>query len=180
MQARFVLFIILTIIFTSICSYAAEVKEADLAGSWYTSSRAELENQLKSYLDKANPEKTDGRILAIIVPHAGYAYSGPVAAYSFKATQDKGIKTVIVVGFSHRKFFDGIAIYDKGSWRTPLGDIQIDETLAKEIEKNPRVRFNPDLFKEENSVEMQIPFIQTSLKDVKIIHLVKLQRMKKR
>lgn len=150
-------------------SCAAEIKEADLAGSWYTSSKAELENQLKGYLDAANPETIDGPILAVIVPHAGYAYSGPVAAYSFKAIQGKGIKTVIVVGFSHRKFFDGIAIYDKGSWKTPLGNIQIDETLAKEIMKNPKVRFNPDLFREENSVEMQIPFIQTALKGVKIV-----------
>lgn len=153
-------------------SCAAEVKESDLAGSWYTSSKAELENQLKGYLDAADPETIDGRILAVIMPHAGYAYSGPVAAYGFKAIQGKGIKTVIVMGFSHRKFFDGIAIYDKGSWKTPLGNIQIDDTLAKEIMKNPRVRFNPGLFREENSVEMQIPFIQAALKGVKIVPIV--------
>jgi len=140
---------------------AAEVKEADLAGSWYPASKTQLESQLKGYLDAAKPEKIDGKILAIIVPHAGYLYSGPVAAYGYEAVEDKGIKTVIILGFSHRKFFDGIAIYDRGSWRTPLGDIQIDELLAKEIiSKNPRVRFNPDLFIEENSVEMQVPFIQ--------------------
>ncbi|MBI5213375.1 MAG: AmmeMemoRadiSam system protein B [Nitrospirae bacterium] len=142
-------------------SYAAEVKEADLAGSWYTASKAGLEKELKGYLDAANPEKIDGQIAAIIVPHAGYTYSGPVAAYGYKAVQDKGIKTVIILGFSHRKYFDGIAIYDKGVWKTPLGEIHIDEALAKEIiAKNPRVKFNPDLFKEENSVEMQVPFIQ--------------------
>ena len=159
---KLILFFVFTafIFGTSLCANAAEVKEADLAGSWYPASKTELENQLKGYLDAANPPKIDGQILAVIVPHAGYAYSGPVAAYSFKAVQDKGIKTVIIVGFSHRKLFNGIAIYDKGSWRTPLGDIQIDETLAKEIEKNPRVKFNPDLFREENSVEMQVPFVQ--------------------
>jgi AmmeMemoRadiSam system protein B/AmmeMemoRadiSam system protein A len=161
MRLAAILFIIPIIIFTSICSYAADVKNADLAGSWYPASKTQLENQLKSYLDAANPPKVEGKILAVIVPHAGYPYSGPIAAYGYKAIQNKGIKTVIVIGFSHRQYFDGIAIYDRGYWRTPLGDIQIDEVLAKDIEaKNPHVLFNPNLFKEENSVEMQIPFIQ--------------------
>src|SRR3989338_7908705 len=151
-------------------SCAVEVKEADLAGSWYASSKAELENQLKGYLNAANPEKIDGPILAVIAPHAGYAYSGPVAAYSYKAVENKGIRTVIILGFSHRKFFDGIAVYDKGSWRTPLGDIQINEPLAKEIiSKNPRVQSNPALFREENSVEMQIPLIQMALKGADMV-----------
>ena len=155
--------IITFLVFASCISHASQVKSADLAGSWYPASKAQLESQIKSYLEVANPEKIDGQIVALIAPHAGYIYSGPVAAYGYKAVQGKGIKTVILIGFSHQKFFDGIAIYDRGSWRTPLGDIQIDEVLAKEIEKNPRVKFNPDLFKEENSVEMQIPFIQVAL-----------------
>jgi AmmeMemoRadiSam system protein B/AmmeMemoRadiSam system protein A len=150
----------------------AEVKDSDLAGSWYPASKPELENQLKSYMDAANPEKIEGRILAIISPHAGYIYSGPVAAYGYKAVQGRGIKTVILIGFSHKKRFDGIAAYDRGSWRTPLGDIQIDEALAKEIvSANPRVKFNPGLFDRENSVEMQVPFIQLALGDVKLVPL---------
>jgi MEMO1 family protein len=168
MKKCFILLLVISLVAIS-SSYAAEVKEADLAGSWYPASKAELESQLKGYLDAANPPNVNGRIFAIISPHAGYPYSGPVAAYGYKAVQNKGIKTVIILGFSHRKFFDGIAIYDNGSWRTPLGDIQIDEALAKEIEKNARIKFNPDLFKEENSVEMQVPFIQMALKDVKIV-----------
>ncbi len=165
------LFIISIIILASIISSrAAEVKEADLAGTWYPASKAQLESQLKSYLDAANPQNLGDDIIAIIVPHASYAYSGPVAAYGFKAIAGKGKKTVILIGFSHRRYFDGIAIYDRGSWRTPLGDIEIDEVLAKEIEsKNARVLFNPDLFREENSVEMQVPFIQMALKDAKIV-----------
>lgn len=135
------------ILTASICSHAADFKESDLAGTWYPASKAQLEHLLKSYLDAATPQNIDGPILAVITPHAGYQYSGPVAAYSFKAIEDKGIKTVILIGFSHRQYFDGIAIYDRSFWRTPLGDIQIDESLAKEIEsKNGRVSFNPGLF----------------------------------
>jgi AmmeMemoRadiSam system protein B/AmmeMemoRadiSam system protein A len=165
-----ILLLVFAVLFTPIQSYAANVKDADLAGSWYTASKAELESQLKSYLDAANPPKIDGDIIAVIVPHAGYVYSGPVAAYSYKALVGRSIKTVIIIGFSHRRYFDGIAIYDRGSWRTPLGDIQIDEELAKEIEsKNPRIKFNPELFSDENSVEMQVPFIQAALGNIKIV-----------
>ncbi len=154
----------------STLSFAAEVKEADLAGSWYPSSKAQLENQLKNYLDAANPEKIDGQILAIIVPHAGYIYSGPVAAYGYKAIKDKGIKTVIILGFTHRKHLDGVSVYGGDFWKTPLGETAIDTAMAKTITSaNPRFRFQKELFDNENSVEMQIPFIQAVLGDVKIV-----------
>ena len=147
-----------------------DVKEADLAGSWYPSSDQELQTMLQGYLDKANPEKVEGQIFAIISPHAGYQFSGPVAAYGFKLARNQNIKTVIIIGFSHRKFFDGISVYAKGIWRTPLGDSSIDEPLAAAIiAANPRIHFESGLFTEENSVEMQIPFIQMVFKDARIV-----------
>lgn len=149
---------------------ATDVKKADLAGSWYPDSKTELESQLRSYMESANPENIEGDIISIIVPHAGYIYSGPVAAYGFKAIQEKGFKTVVLIGFSHRKHFDGIAIYDRGRWSTPVGDIEIDEDLARAIaSKYPRIIFNPEIFREENSVEMEVPFIKMFLKDAKMV-----------
>jgi hypothetical protein len=163
-------FLLLTILLVISLSYAAEVKEADLAGSWYPASKTELEGQLKSYLDAAKPENIDGNILAIIVPHAGYDYSGPVAAYGYKAVANKGIRTVIVLGFSHRKYLDGISVYGGDSWKTPLGEIPVDTAMTQKIiASNPRFRFQKELFDDENSVEMQIPFIQTALKEAKIV-----------
>ncbi len=151
-------------------SFSQEIKEADLAGSWYPGSKAALQAMLDGYLKQSEPEKVEGDILAIISPHAGYQFSGPVAAYGFNAVKDRGFKTAIVLGFSHRQHFEGISIYDRGSFRTPLGDITIDEVLAKEIiSKNKRLRFEKTIFEGENSVEMQIPFIQAALKDVKIV-----------
>ena len=181
-------------------SHAAEVKEADLAGSWYPASKAQLEDQLKGYLDAANPENIEGRILAIIVPHAGYAYSGPVAAYGYKAVMNndkegsrvppspglrrtskgsafakasadrQGAKTVIVLGFSHRQYLDGVSVYGGDFWKTPLGEIAVDTAMAGMIiSSNPRFRFQKELFDDENSLEMQIPFIQMALNDVKIV-----------
>ena len=162
--------ILIPLLLISALAFAAGVKNADLAGSWYPSSATELRNQLQGYLDSANPEKVDGDVFAVISPHAGYQFSGPVAAYGFKALRDRDIKTVVIVGFGHRKFFDGISVYDRGSWRTPLGEIKIDEKLARQIvSSNKRIRYEPTLFDEENSVEMQVPFVQMVFKDAMIV-----------
>ena len=162
--------IILLVLFFTSTIFAMDIKNSDLAGTWYPRNKAELTTLLESYLNSANPDKMSGQIFAIISPHAGYQFSGPVAAYGFKAVQGKDIKTVIIIGFSHRQYFDGISVYSKGAWRTPLGDLPIDEDLARQlISKNKRIRFEPGLFDGENSVEMQIPFIQIAFKSVKIV-----------
>ncbi len=161
---------ILVSFFSTTTLYAMEIKKSDLSGSWYPDNKAKLSAMLGSYLDSASPGKIGGDIFAVISPHAGYQFSGPVAAYGFKAVQDRGIKTVIVIGFSHRKHFNGISVYSRGSWRTPLGDVKIDEKLADMlISQSKRLVFEPRLFDDENSVEMQVPFIQYALKDVKIV-----------
>jgi len=149
---------------------AADVKNADLAGSWYSASGPALERELKGYLDAASPEKIEGRIFAIISPHAGYQFSGPVAAYAFKSVQEMKVKTVIVIGFSHRRGFDGISVYDKGSFRTPLGEIPVDTKLAASLEgQSARISFYPAAFGEENSVEMMVPFVQLIFKGASIV-----------
>lgn len=165
---RIILIVIL--LASAIAVFAADVKEADLAGSWYPADRAELAALLEGYLDNADPEKIEGQIFAIISPHAGYQFSGTVAAYGFKAAKGLGIKTVIVLGFAHRKSFDGISVYAAGTLRTPIGEIRVDEELAARIiSESPRIRFEPGLFDSENSVELQIPFAQIVFKDARIV-----------
>jgi MEMO1 family protein len=162
--------IIFLVLFFSTLAFAADVKNVDLAGSWYPLNPSQLRNQLQGYLDSANPEKVAGDVFAVISPHAGYQFSGPAAAYGFKALQGRDIKTVVIVGFGHRRFFDGISVYDRGSWRTPLGEIKIDEKLARQIMSfNKRIRYEPALFGEENSVEMEVPFVQMVFKDAMIV-----------
>lgn len=160
----------LLISFFASAVFAGDVKDADLAGSWYPASKTELSVLLQGYLDAANPDKIPGRPFAIIVPHAGYQFSGPVAAYGYKAAANPGIKTVILLGFSHRKPFEGISIYDRGSFRTPLGEIAVDADLARDIaSRSGRISFRPEFFSDENSVEMQIPFIQKVFNGAKIV-----------
>jgi len=163
---------ILILLFASI-TFASDVKDADLAGTWYPRDKTELQGLIQSYLAAANPEDIEARPFAIICPHAGYQFSGPVAAYGFRAMRDKGIKTVILIGFSHRRPFDGISIYDKGAFATPLGEIKIEEELAAEIKNtSSRISYRPDVFKDENSIETQVPFIQAVFKNAQIVPIV--------
>ena len=151
-------------------TYAEDVKKADLAGKWYPFYKTEIRDMILRYFDLATPPAVKGRIFAIISPHAGYQFSGPVAAYGFKAAQHQDVKTVVIIGFSHRKYSDSISVYDRGFWETPLGKIAVDEVLARQIiSKNSRIKFDPSLFSDENSVEMQVPFVQMAFKDAKIV-----------
>ena len=161
--------VIVSFLITSL-AFAADVKDADLAGRWYPSSKQELIKLLDGYLASADPEKLDAPLLALISPHAGYKFSGPIAAYGYKLAQGRGIRTVIIIGFSHEKQFDGISIYDRGSFNTLLGSVPVNTELAVSIEaQNKRIYFYPEAFKGENSIEMQIPFIQAAFKDAAIV-----------
>lgn len=148
----------------------AEIRRSDLAGTWYSPSKVELSAELKSYLDKAEPEAIEEKIIGLISPHAGFSYSGPVAAYGYKAIQGQDIKTVIIVGFSHRKYYDGIALLDGEGFSTSLGVVGIDNEITKELtEKNQKIISMPEAFSGENSIEMQIPFLQMVLKDFRLV-----------
>jgi len=154
-------------------SSASDVKSADLAGSWYPASKSELRTMLEGYIFDAPDEKIEGKILALISPHAGYQFSGPVAAYGFKSIIGLPIKTVIVLGFSHKGYFDGVSVYNKGSFSTPLGVIKVDEKFADSIiASDKKISFRPEPFESENSVEMQLPFIQIALPGAKIVPVI--------
>ncbi|MDD5681577.1 MAG: AmmeMemoRadiSam system protein B, partial [Candidatus Omnitrophica bacterium] len=162
--------IIVFLILMPIIVLAADVKDADLAGSWYPASKDILSSVLDSYLKQAKVEPVNGDVTAIIVPHAGLMYSGPVAAYSYKAVENRNYKTVIILGFCHRKSFDGISVYKDGYFNTPLGGLPVDSQFASALmARNKKITFYPEAFKDENSLEMQLLFIKKVLPDVKIV-----------
>ncbi len=169
---RIVLFSIILLFFTlSPClGLALDIKDTDLSGSWYSSNGLILSNQIKKYLNKAQPKPIEGEIIAIISPHAGLKYSGPVAAYSFKAVKEKKVDTIILVGFSHRKNYDAIALLNKDGIKTPLGIIYSDkELIGKLIDAHKKIIDEPDVFEGENSLELILPFIQISFPEAKIV-----------
>ncbi len=147
-----------------VLSYAQEVKEPNVAGSFYPDSPQELSQMLDNFIDSANPQAEEGRIFALISPHAGYGFSGGVAALGYKLIKDKPYKTIIVIGPSHYYSFSGVSIYPEGAFRTPLGDLEIDKEFTQRLlYKDKDIFFEPGAFEKEHSVEVQLPFLQKVL-----------------
>jgi AmmeMemoRadiSam system protein B/AmmeMemoRadiSam system protein A len=146
-----------------------------VAGSWYTDDPVELRQEITSYLQSASIEPLSGyggRIYGVISPHAGYRYSGKVAAHSYKALQGKAIKRVIVLGPSHYLPLRGIALPDASQWKTPLGEIEIDNASIETLKGNPLFETRNDAFTREHSLDMQMPFLQIVAPQAKIVPLV--------
>lgn len=149
---------------------AENIKEPSVAGIFYPSGREELTETVENYLSNAKKGKSEGQIIAIISPHAGYRYSGQVAAYGYNEIRGSGIRNVVLIGPSHHAGFRGASVYMKGKFRTPLGDVEINEKLAKELlNETADVRFYPGAFEKEHSLEVQLPFLQSALKEFKIV-----------
>ena len=111
--------------------------------------------------------------MALVVPHAGYVYSGQTAAVAYKLLTGASYDTVVLIGPYHRAFFPGASIWRSGAWKTPLGDVAIDEALAGAIVKeNKDFEFTDDAHLAEHSLETQIPFLQRSLKNFKIVPIL--------
>ncbi|MDD4879763.1 MAG: AmmeMemoRadiSam system protein B, partial [Candidatus Omnitrophica bacterium] len=152
----------------------ADIQKPAVAGSFYPAESVLLAGQINNYLNDAKPEPVNGNIIALISPHAGYIYSGPVAAYAYKAISGKQYDTIVVIGISHHVLFDGVAYLEKDFYRTPLGDVPIDLEFTRKLaraEKNVLCK-NPHAFEEEHSAEVEIPFLQMSVKDFKIVVLL--------
>lgn len=140
-------------------------REPVVAGQFYPADAVELKNMLNLLFAKAIPKSTDD-VIAIITPHAGYIYSGIVAATSFNQIDGtKNYKTIFIIGSSHNAAFDGASIYNKGNFVTPLGIVEVDIPLAnKLIKENDILRINADAHLHEHSIEVELPFLQTVMK----------------
>jgi AmmeMemoRadiSam system protein B/AmmeMemoRadiSam system protein A len=151
----------------------AETKEPSVAGTFYPAEKNILKGSVEGFLSKVENKNQSGRLVAIISPHAGYMYSGQVAAYGYKNIEGSDIKKVILIGPSHHVSFKGASVYTKGNFKTPLGNVKIDEKLAGDLlNENADVRFYPEAFEKEHSIEVQLPFLQTVLKDFTIVPIL--------
>jgi len=152
---------------------SSQTRKPAVAGQFYPGNKKELSLLVDEYLNNVKLPKLDGNIRAIIVPHAGYEYSGQVAAYAYKAIQRQDIKRVILIGNSHQEYFDGVSVWNSGYFRTPLGDIEIDDDFAKKlIDFNSKIIFRESAHINEHSLEVQLPFLQKILKDFKIVPII--------
>ncbi len=163
----------ITIFCAGIAGCTEKVKEPSVAGAFYPSDGNELTDMLDGFLASAEGNPVNGRLIALIAPHAGYQFSGHVAAYAYSRLRGRDIDTVILIGPSHHASFNGASVYAKGGMRTPLGDIKINEKIAKSLlDEKSHVVFNPDAFDKEHSLEVQMPFLQRTLKDFTIVPIL--------
>ena len=153
----------------------AHLRPAAVAGSWYPGTAEALERAVHAQLSEVRSDDGDefDELAAVIAPHAGLMYSGPVAAYAYAAVRRQAFDVMVLVGPSHFIRFDGVAVYSTGGFQTPLGPIWVDEPCAAALMKAaPGVREVPVVHKREHSLEMQLPFIQCVAPGVRIVPLL--------
>jgi len=152
------------------------IRPAAVAGSWYPGSAAALAREVDAYVAAVDPPDVipRGALRAVMAPHAGLMFSGPVGAYAYSAAAAAGpFDVAILVGPSHFVAFDGVALYPAGAFDSPLGPARIDEPLgAALLTASPIVHPLPEAHRREHSLEMQLPFIRRLLPDVSIVPLL--------
>lgn len=151
-----------------------KIRQPAVAGSFYPGKAKDLQAKIEYYLDKAKNVTINGSIKAVLAPHAGYDYSGQVAAASFKQLQGQKYGTIVLLCNAHAEYFSGIAIDDVDYWQTPLGSVALDHNLAEKLVKeNKNINYNNRAHLSDHSLEVQIPWLQTVLdKDFKIVPIL--------
>jgi hypothetical protein len=150
-------------------------RQPAVAGSFYPARQEELDATLKQLFTNAIPSKNIQNIIAIISPHAGYVFSGEVAASAINQIDTtKEYENIFVLGSSHYIAFEGASIYSQGNFITPLGTVKVNTELADQLIKNSSIFSNrTDAHAREHSLEVQLPFLQYRLKkDFKIVPII--------
>jgi len=141
------------------------IRKPAVAGTFYPFEKTKLQSLINKLLLVETPQI---KVKAGVVPHAGYAYSGLAAAYFYKTIKGQNYENIIILGPNHTGYGEPISIYPEGKFVTPTGDVKINDELASKIygEKDETAHI------QEHSVELQIPFLQTVLKDFQIVPIV--------
>jgi AmmeMemoRadiSam system protein B len=147
------------------------VRRARCAGSWYPGSADALRAAVEGYLAAGTP--IDARVRAVVSPHAGLMYSGPVAGYGYAAVAGQRYDLVVLVGPSHFYAFDGVALWTRGVFDTPLGRLAVDAAFGAELRAaTPVVLDAPAVHEREHSLELQLPFLARLFPEVPIVPLL--------
>ena len=147
-----------------------KIKQPSVAGTFYTGNPAELKNQIDMFaLNSKNTYEAKTR--AVIVPHAGLVYSGQLA-YEGISQLDKNIKNLFIFAPAHRVGFLGLALSSFDIWQTPFGEIEINQEINQELINKFNAQYNDEAIQPEHALEIQVPIIQKTFQDVKIIPIL--------
>jgi len=151
---------------------SGNIRESIAAGSFYPKNSTTLRNQINEFLD--NVEKLNLKdIKALICPHAGYIYSGQVAAYSYKQIIGEQYDSIFIIAPSHSEYFDFVSIYSGKAYRTPLGQVNVDIERSKTLASHSsNIKVSEYGHRNEHSLEVQLPFLQVIFEDIQIVPIV--------
>jgi hypothetical protein len=154
------------------------IRKPAVAGSFYPANPVELTKTIAGFFAEVKKSELGGSPVALIAPHAGYMYSGKIAARAFKLLEGEEFDSVVIVAPSHTVFFKGSAVFDGDAYETPLGPVQIDKELSERIASiNPTVHLSGQghstgSTRGEHSLEVQLPFLQIALGKFKLVAIV--------
>lgn len=148
------------------------VRQPAVAGMFYPDNPVTLKNEVNAYLQQAASDEPAPK--AFIAPHAGYVYSAPIAASVYARLQKRrdDIRTVILLGPTHRVAFSGLALSSASAYHTPLGDVAIDLEKQAALIKLPQVKYLDAAHANEHSLEVHLPFLQVILANFSIVPIV--------
>jgi hypothetical protein len=152
-------------------------RQTAVAGTFYPADPAELGKMIDGYLAKAAPPPLDN-VVALVAPHAGYIYSGPVAAYSYALLKGRKFDRVVIVAPSHYEGIGFSSVYDGAAYETPFGQVPVDQDFARKLAKaSPSIRLSsaghkPTADHPEHSIEVQLPFLQRVLGQFALVPVI--------
>ena len=159
-----------------------KIRSPAVSGMFYAGTIGELQEQIRwcyrhelgpGAVPQVNKEGTR-KIVAMVVPHAGYYYSGPVAAHAYKELAEDGIfDTAVILGPNHTGYGDPVSVWSEGSWSTPLGEAEVDKKLARRL-LGDVVKADEAAHIHEHSIEVQLPWLQYLYGKVRIVPIAML------
>ncbi|HUU30348.1 MAG TPA: AmmeMemoRadiSam system protein B [archaeon] len=172
--------LLLAAVFSIIRAQAGEIRPPAVAGSFYPGDSLELSRMVSEMLTHSKLSQPRMKPLALISPHAGYVYSGMIAAAGYKQLKDFSYSTVVIIAPSHREYFGFASVYPGSGYRTPLGVVGVDSVFAARlveaggdlVRKSSRGHSQGGLGMGEHALEIQLPFLQLTLGDFKLVPII--------
>jgi len=146
------------------------IRPSAIAGSWYPDDPAELRGLIQKWIDKAAPTETEGKLLGLVSPHAGYVYSGPTAACGYKLLIGKTYDLVVILSPFHRFPPHSCLIQESSAYETPLGLVPVDQ--EESVRLADRIGARLIHHENEHSLEIQLPFLQTVLPSFRLLPIM--------
>jgi AmmeMemoRadiSam system protein B len=166
-------FVVIVFLYSAVVHAGERVRRPAVAGYFYPLDQKGLRKTVDDFISNVKQDQIPGKILGLMCPHAGYVFSGQVAAYSYRQVMGRDYDTVVIIGPSHRVYLEGASVGTWDAYETPLGRVSVNkEIVSALLEMGEPFRFIERAHSSEHSVETQIPFLQRVLKGFDIVPIV--------